>query len=234
MNTHLYRIFKKVIAIILALLLISTDTLQYAYATVDEYKGQEVISQDVSSQENIDNNEQTSDDQNEGIIDDKNLDKNSNITEEELSSEKDNIQNNINKEDTSNEKTEKNNIKNVKSEEVNQELVIKVGQESNITDRNISIPTGQVTRVHVTSTGSNSNIIGDYKIRLEIDNPDVILSDFQKSDGTIQNEITLDGIKLKLVNGQGGKRYIITELTQGSTNQFDFQMIFKNGVTNDG
>lgn len=215
MNTHLYRIFKKVIAIVLALLLISTDTLQYAYATVDEYKGQEVISQDVSSQENIDNNEQTSDDQNEGIIDDKNLDKNSNITEAELSSEKDNIQNNINKEDTSNEKTEKNNIKNVKSEEVNQELVIKVGQESNITDRNISIPTGQVTRVHVTSTGSNSNIIGDYKIRLEIDNPDVILSDFQKSDGTIQNEITLDGIKLKLVNGQGGKRYIITELTQG-------------------
>ena len=207
MNTHLYRIFKKVIAIILALLLISTDTLQYAYATVDEYQGQEVISQDVSSQENIDNNEQTSDNQNEGIIDDKNLDKNSNITEEELSSEKDNIQNNINKEDTSNEKstenekTEKNNIKNVKSEEVNQELVIKVGQESNITDRNISIPTGQVTRVHVTSTGSNSNIIGDYKIRLEIDNPDVILSDFQKSDGTIQNEITLDGIKLKLVNG---------------------------------
>ena len=240
MNTHLYRIFKKVIAIVLALLLISTDTLQYAYATVDEYQGQEVISQDVSSQENIDNNEQTSDNQNEGIIDDKNLDKNSNITEEELSSEKDNIQNNINKEDTSNEKstenekTEKNNIKNVKSEEVNQELVIKVGQESNITDRNISIPTGQVTRVHVTSTGSNSNIIGDYKIRLEIDNPDVILSDFQKSDGTIQNEITLDGIKLKLVNGQGGKRYIITELTQGSTNQFDFQMIFKNGVTNDG
>ena len=244
MNTHLYRIFKKVIAIVLALLLISTDTLQYAYATVDEYQGQEVISQDVSSQENIDNNEQTSDDQNEGIIDDKNLDKNldknSNITEAELSSEKDNIQNNINKEDTSNEKstenekTEKNNIKNVKSEEVNQELVIKVGQESNITDRNISIPTGQVTRVHVTSTGSNSNIIGDYKIRLEIDNPDVILSDFQKSDGTIQNEITLDGIKLKLVNGQGGKRYIITELTQGSTNQFDFQMIFKNGVTNDG
>ena len=71
MNTHLYRIFKKVIAIILALLLISTDTLQYAYATVDEYQGQEVISQDVSSQENIDNNEQTSDDQNEGIIDDK-------------------------------------------------------------------------------------------------------------------------------------------------------------------
>lgn len=193
MNTHLYRIFKKVIAIILALLLISTDTLQYAYATVDEYQGQEVISQDVSSQENIDNNEQTSDDQNEGIIDDKNLDKNldknSNITEAELSSEKDNIQNNINKEDTynekstENEKTEKNNIKNVKSEEVNQELVIKVGQESNITDRNISIPTGQVTRVHVTSTGSNSNIIGDYKIRLEIDNPDVILSDFQKSDG---------------------------------------------------
>ena len=113
MNTHLYRIFKKVIAIVLALLLISTDTLQYAYATVDEYKGQEVISQDVSSQENIDNNEQTSDNQNEGIIDDKNLDKNSNITEEELSSEKDNIQNNINKEDTSNEKTEKNNIKNV-------------------------------------------------------------------------------------------------------------------------
>ena len=119
MNTHLYRIFKKVIAIVLALLLISTDTLQYAYATVDEYQGQEVISQDVSSQENIDNNEQTSDDQNEGIIDDKNLDKNSNITEEELSSEKDNIQNNINKEDTSNEKstenekTEKNNIKNV-------------------------------------------------------------------------------------------------------------------------
>ena len=211
MNTHLYRIFKKVIAIVLALLLISTDTLQYAYATVDEYQGQEVISQDVSSQENIDNNEQTSDNQNEGIIDDKNLDKNldknSNITEAELSSEKDNIQNNINKEDTSNEKstenekTEKNNIKNVKSEEVNQELVIKVGQESNITDRNISIPTGQVTRVHVTSTGSNSNIIGDYKIRLEIDNPDVILSDFQKSDGTIQNEITLDGIKLKLVNG---------------------------------
>ena len=101
MNTHLYRIFKKVIAIILALLLISTDTLQYAYATVDEYQGQEVISQDVSSQENIDNNEQTSDDQNEGIIDDKNLDKNldknSNITEAELSSEKDNIQNNINK-----------------------------------------------------------------------------------------------------------------------------------------
>lgn len=198
MNTHLYRIFKKVIAIVLALLLISTDTLQYAYATVDEYQGQEVISQDVSSQENIDNNEQTSDNQNEGIIDDKNLDKNSNITEEELSSEKDNIQNNINKEDTSNEKstenekTEKNNIKNVKSEEVNQELVIKVGQESNITDRNISIPTGQVTRVHVTSTGSNSNIIGDYKIRLEIDNPDVILSDFQKSDGTIQNEITLN------------------------------------------
>ena len=145
MNTHLYRIFKKVIAIVLALLLISTETLQYAYATVDEYQGQEVISQDVSSQENIDNNEQTSDDQNEGIIDDKNLDKNldknSNITEAELSSEKDNIQNNINKEDTSNkkstenEKTEKNNIKNVKSEEVNQELVIKVGQESNITDK---------------------------------------------------------------------------------------------------
>ena len=80
MNTHLYRIFKKVIAIVLALLLISTDTLQYAYATVDEYQGQEVISQDVSSQENIDNNEQTSDDQNEGIIDDKNLD----IAKEEL------------------------------------------------------------------------------------------------------------------------------------------------------
>lgn len=48
MNTHLYRIFKKVIAIVLALLLISADTLQYAYAAVDEYQQQEVVSQDVS------------------------------------------------------------------------------------------------------------------------------------------------------------------------------------------
>ena len=242
MNTHLYHIFKKVIAIVLALLLISADTLQYAYAAVDEYQQQEVVSQDVSSQENIDNNEEASDDQNEEIIENKNPNLNTigSTKEDNISSEKDNISNNISKEETSNkestenEKTEQKNTKNVKSEEVNQELVIKVGQEGNALDRDIVVLTGETTRVHVTATGSNSNITGDYKIRIEIDNPNVILSDFQKSDGTIQNEITLDGIKLKLVNGEDGKRYIILELTQGSTNQFDFQMIFKNGVTNDG
>ena len=95
-----------------------------------------------------------------------------------------------------------------------------------MTDRDVSISTGESIRVHVTASGSNSNITDTYKIRIEIDNPDVILSDFQKSDGSIQNEITLDGIKLKLVTEENGKRYIISELVQGSTNQ--------NGATNDG
>ncbi|MDO5009286.1 MAG: hypothetical protein Q4E31_00540, partial [Intestinibacter bartlettii] len=240
MNTHLYRIFKKVIAVVLALLLISADTLQYVYASVGEYQQQEVISQNVSSQENIDNNEETSDDQNEGIAEEKNPNSSGSTIEDNAASDKVTSDKNIiqeessDKDSTKNEKNEQSTMTSDISEDVNQELVVKVGQESNMSNREISVSTGQTTRIHVTATGSNSNIRGNYKIRMEIDNPNVILSDFQKSDGTIQNEITLDGIKLKLVTGQDGKRYIISELTQGSTDQFDFQMIFKNGVTNDG
>lgn len=218
MNIHLHNIFKKITAVILVLILISLNTLQYASAIVDEYKVKELNSNHISSQENIDDNNKTSDDDNDKITE-----KNKNNSEPNTSNKKDN-----------NEKNEEKMPNNGRSEDINQELVVKVGQESNMTDRDVSISTGESIRVHVTASGSNSNITDTYKIRIEIDNPDVILSDFQKSDGSIQNEITLDGIKLKLVTEENGKRYIISELVQGSTNQFDFQMIFKNGVTNDG
>ncbi|WP_455542374.1 hypothetical protein, partial [Intestinibacter sp.] len=238
MSTHLYRIFKKIIAIVLALLLISADTLQYAYAAVDQYQ-QEAISQDVSAQENIDNNNQASDDQNEGSVEVNAPNSNETTKEEQKIPDTGNSANIIDKEasdneSTEDEKTEQPTTKDSKSEDVNQELVVKVGQEKNMSNRDISTATGQAIRIHVTSTGSNANITGAYTIRMEIDNPDVILSDFQRSDGTIRDEVTLDGIKLRLVTAADGKRYIISELTQGSTHQFDFQMIFKNGVTNNG
>ena len=201
MNKYLYRIFKKVIAIMLALILMSADSIGYVYANIGQ-NNQEEINQNVLSQENIDDNLQASD--------------------------------NTNKVPMKNDKIQQTNSEKDQIEEVNQELVVKVGQLQDMSDRDISIPTGETVRIHVTSTGSNANMVGDYHIRMEIDNPNIILSNFQKSDGTIQDEITLDGIKFKLVTEETGKRYIISKLTQGSTHQFDFDMVFKNGVTNDG
>lgn len=201
MNKYLYRIFKKVIAIMLALILMSADSIGYVYASIGQ-NNQEEINQNVLSQEKIDDNLQASD--------------------------------NTNKVPMKNDKIQQTNSEKDQIEEVNQELVVKVGQLQDMSDRDISIPTGETVRIHVTSTGSNANMVGDYHIRMEIDNPNIILSNFQKSDGTIQDEITLDGIKFKLVTEITGKRYIISKLTQGSTHQFDFDMVFKNGVTNDG
>ena len=76
MNIHLHNIFKKITAVILVLILISLNTLQYASAIVDEYKVKELNSNHILSQENIDDNNKTSDDDNYEITEKNDTNKN--------------------------------------------------------------------------------------------------------------------------------------------------------------